>query len=195
MEWIINDDFFQVRKLDKYMEGHNGFIAGGCFKNIFTNKPFKDVDIFFKKKEDFKQAVEIFKKNEYHRVYENKNSECYQKLGSNVKVDLVKGSFGLPEEIIGLFDFTITKFAYFKDEHENGLTYKSKYHPKFFEHLTLKKLVIDDKIPFPLGTFERSYRYKKYGYGMCRETKARLIDSLQGQSTENLSMDLYFGMD
>lgn len=28
------DNFWQIRWLDKYMEGHKGFIAGGCFKNI-----------------------------------------------------------------------------------------------------------------------------------------------------------------
>ena len=26
------DNFWQIRWLDKYMEGHKGFIAGGCFK-------------------------------------------------------------------------------------------------------------------------------------------------------------------
>lgn len=31
------DNFWQIRWLDKYMEGHKGFIAGGCFKNILSN--------------------------------------------------------------------------------------------------------------------------------------------------------------
>ena len=31
----------KVRFLDKYMEGHKGFIAGGCFKNIFNNEKNK----------------------------------------------------------------------------------------------------------------------------------------------------------
>lgn len=30
------DNFWQIRWLDKYMEGHKGFIAGGCFKNILS---------------------------------------------------------------------------------------------------------------------------------------------------------------
>jgi len=32
------DNFWQIRWLDKYMEGHKGFIAGGCFKNILGLK-------------------------------------------------------------------------------------------------------------------------------------------------------------
>ena len=43
----------KVRFLDTYMAGHNGFIAGGCFKNIFNNEKIKDVDIFFESESDF----------------------------------------------------------------------------------------------------------------------------------------------
>lgn len=32
------DNFWQIRWLDKYMEGHKGFIAGGCFKYPFRRK-------------------------------------------------------------------------------------------------------------------------------------------------------------
>ncbi len=41
------DNFWQIRWLDRYMEGHNGFIAGGCFKNILSGERVKDIDIFF----------------------------------------------------------------------------------------------------------------------------------------------------
>lgn len=36
------DNFWQIRWLDKYMEGHKGFIAGGCFKNILSGERVKD---------------------------------------------------------------------------------------------------------------------------------------------------------
>lgn len=35
------DNFWQIRWLDKYMEGHKGFIAGGCFKNILSGEKNK----------------------------------------------------------------------------------------------------------------------------------------------------------
>lgn len=47
------DNFWQIRWLDKYMEGHKGFIAGGCFKNIFSGERVKDIDIFFESESDF----------------------------------------------------------------------------------------------------------------------------------------------
>ena len=42
------DNFGQIRWLDKYMEGHKGFIAGGCFKNILSGERVKDIDIFLR---------------------------------------------------------------------------------------------------------------------------------------------------
>lgn len=50
------DNFWQIRWLDKYMEGHKGFIAGGCFKNILSGERVKDIDIFFESESDFQEA-------------------------------------------------------------------------------------------------------------------------------------------
>lgn len=195
-DYIENDDLFQVRKLDSYMAGHAGYIAGGVFKNIFLREPFKDIDIFFKNETDFKQALDLFSKNEdFVQLYDNNNAVCFKKKNRKVRVDLVKSDFKEPIDMIKSFDFTIAKFAYFKDNSDGGSTYKSIYHPKFFEHLNLKRLVIDDTMRFPVGTFERTYRYKGYGYGMCRESKAKLIQALQGANTTDLATDLYFGID
>ena len=54
------DNFWQIRWLDKYMEGHKGFIAGGCFKNILSGERVKDIDIFFESEDDFQEAVDLF---------------------------------------------------------------------------------------------------------------------------------------
>lgn len=194
--FIENDDIFKVNVLNRYMEHHNGFIAGGVFKNVISGQAFKDVDIFFKSEEDFNKCLSHFDDNDlFIKYYENKNAVCFKNIKNNVKVDLVRGKFGTPKEIISDFDFTVTKFAYFKDVSEDSSTYKCIYHKDYFEHLTLKKLVIDDKLVFPISTFERSYRYMKYGFGLCRESKAKLIESLRDADTSNLSMDLYFGFD
>ena len=99
------DNFWQIRWLDKYMEGHKGFIAGGCFKNILSGEKVKDIDIFFESESDFQEAIDLF-------------------------------------------------------------------------------LVIDENIPFPVSTWERSYKYKGYGYNMCRETKKKLLQALKGVNVE-----------
>lgn len=105
-----------------------------------------------------------------------------------------------------LGNFTVTKMAYYKEpkyeEKEDdyfpfssasivAYEYKLLYHEKFFEHLHMKRLVIDENIPFPVSTWERSYRYKGYGYNMCRETKKKLLQAIKGVNVEEEDVSLY----
>lgn len=57
-EFIIRglENLSKLRILDTYLIGHKGFIAGGCFKNIFNNERTKDIDIFFRNSLDFNSA-------------------------------------------------------------------------------------------------------------------------------------------
>lgn len=66
------DNFWQIRWLDKYMEGHKGFIAGGCFKNILSGERVKDIDIFFESESDFQEAVDLFNDENERCVCENR---------------------------------------------------------------------------------------------------------------------------
>lgn len=196
------DQINKVRFLDLYMAGHSGFIAGGCFKNIFAGEKIKDLDIFFESENEFLSAVSYFKDHAgYVESYENKNTVAFKNKATNIRIELVRSIFGPPEEIISRFDFSITKFAYFKcldvsaQTEESGITYKIIHHIDFFEHLTLKKLVLEKDILFPVSTWERSYRYRGYGFGLCKESKANLLLALQGANPNNLSNELYFGID
>lgn len=200
----LPEQISKVRFLDIYMCGHNGFIAGGCFKNIFQKEKIKDIDIFFETEVDFNQANQYFEEHEdYIFSYENSNTIAHKNIKTNIRIELVRNTYGSPTEILSKFDFSITKFAYCKravggDEFgitDSTIEYYCCYHIDFFEHLTLKKLVLEPTILFPLSTFERSYRYRTYGYGLCRESKQNLLNALQGVDTNNLSNELYFGLD
>lgn len=202
MAYIDKDarELYKIRFLDIYMAGHKGYIAGGCFKNIFQDVRIKDLDIFFESETDFVAANIYFKDNEgYVFSYENKNTIAYKNKKTNIRIELVRSSFGTPGEMLNRFDFSITKFAYFKkvshvDEIES-IEYRCLVHELFFEHLVCKKLVLEKTILFPVSTFERSYRYMRYGFGLCWESKANLLNALQGADTSNLSNELYFGID
>lgn len=61
------DNFWQIRWLDKYMEGHKGFIAGGCFKNILSGERVKDIDIFFESESDFQEAIDSFNDEKHQK--------------------------------------------------------------------------------------------------------------------------------
>lgn len=219
--------------LDEFMTGHKGFICGGCFKNIFNGEKVKDLDIFFKSKRDWEDAVQYFdsmtegykgddkRPATYCFYYENDNVKAYKHIEKRTVIELCNKIYGTAEQILNQFDFTITKFAYYKEEVEDEsgdevnpfddeirtenstkqrkthIEYRIMHDDKFFEHLHMKRLVTDDKIPFPMSTFERTLRYAKYGYFPCKETKMKIVKALCDlpEQQVNASESLYDGMD
>jgi hypothetical protein len=227
------DNYWMLNWLDQFMIGHKGFICGGCFKNIFNKEKVKDLDIFFRSRSDFDDAVNYYDRQtagysedgddkldeddaKYKFLYENDNVKAYIHKETGVRIELCNKIFGTAEDILSQFDFTITKFAYYKEEVEDEtgvevdlfedesrknmnthIEYKVLVHDKFFEHLHVKRLVTDDKILFPMSTFERAFRYARYGYFPCKETKMKIARAIKELSDEQLeiSESLYDGMD
>ena len=182
----------KLRLLDRFMANHSGYIAGGCFKGVFLGEKIKDVDIFFKNEIDARKAGAYFEgSDEYTTAWSNDRVSAFRCKKTGIVVEVIYSFFGQPAEMIANFDFTITKAFYAKNE---AGEYEFFAHERFFEHITNRKLVIDDKIIFPLSTFNRSYRYMKYGFGLCGESKTKLIGALQGFNGANMN-DFYFGID
>jgi hypothetical protein len=135
--------------------------------------------------------------------YENKKVVAFKNETSNISVELIRTVFGTPEQIINNFDFSITKFAYYnelvidEETKEEKIENKLIHHKDYFEHLFFKRLVIDESLPFPIGSFERALRYKGYGYSLCKESKAKLIKAIKTNTVSNddISNSLYDGMD
>lgn len=125
------DNFWMLNWLDYYMTGHKGFIAGGCFKNIFSKEKVKDLDIFFESQADYDDAVRYFdsmtpgyegddkRDEEYIFHYENEKVKAYKNVKTGIRVELCRVLFGTAKEVISKFDFTIAKFAYYKVEVED----------------------------------------------------------------------------
>lgn len=177
-------------------------IAGGCFKNYFSFEKVKDIDIFFETKKDFEAYLSDIKENEdYEQIYENSKAIGFKHLKHHTRIDLVRSIFASPEKIISGFDFTVTKFALFEEE----IVTETKHHKQmsvihvdnYFEHLHLKKLVIDDQIPFPISSFNRMIRYIRYGFIPCNETKQKLIEAIRKISTKDIDVtkELYESFD
>ena len=239
-------NYWNLLWLDDYLTGHKGFICGGCFKNILNKEKVKDLDIFFKTKTDWEDACRYFDEQtpgygfdedilSYENAtwlfhYENSKVKAYKNKETGMVVELCCSIFGTPKEILDNFDFTITKFAYYKEEveDETGAEVSDKEikemielglfteeeakninkpathwenrilcHENFFEHLHMHRLVIDDQILFPMSTLERMFRYVKYGYHPCKETKLKIAKALNemDERTIEVSESLYDGMD
>lgn len=170
-----------------------------------TNSKIKDIDIFFRTKADFDNAVEIFKEkidvepDHWKQGYKSDKVWSVIDLIGKVRLELNRSEFGEPIKILQSFDFTITKFVYYSflnDEEENE--FEVLFQKDYFEHLQTERLVLDNEIPFPVSTFNRSYRYQKYGYGLCRESKIKLLNAIHDLpiiDDEELGLSLYDGKD
>lgn len=209
-ELLLNQpvgNYMAITQLNEFMSGHRGYIAGGVFKNIFKNEKIKDVDVFFEAREDFLEAVDYYKKNEDYSVgYKNDRVESFTHKPSGIVIELIKHKFKKPLSMIKEFDFTISKFVYYKlykedEDGEETVEWKIAFHNRFFEHLMMNRLVIDqpfEEIIFPISSYNRMFKYGQYGYFPCRETKVKVIEALRNLDEfdeEALALGLYFGMD
>lgn len=206
-----------IKQLTNYLECHNGYVAGGVFKNIFLGEPIKDIDIFFRTEADFNEAVSLMGEPDF----QNDRVHVYDVDG--VRVEYIKHIFGEPAEVLKRFDFTISKFAYgfdlIKPETKTSsafddifglLEYNGSeeipfvfFHEQFFEHLALRRLVIESELEWPISTFERVLRYTTYGFKICRGSKIALLESIINfgatggvdNLARELSESLYAGVD
>lgn len=210
MDFIKSEEirnYPQIRFMKEFLIGHPGFIAGGCFKSAFSGEKPHDLDMFFKDMTEYTDAVRYFdgEKDDYERGYQNKNVESFIHKKTGIRIECVKKVFGTLEQIISNFDFTITKFAFYvevepPEDEDDSWHYIDCviYHPNFFEHLLMKRLVVDDKLPYPVSSFHRTYKYAASGFLPCRETKLKLIRALQELpevKDSDLANSFYEGVD
>jgi tRNA nucleotidyltransferase/poly(A) polymerase len=198
--------------------GHKGYVAGGCFKNILKGEKVKDIDIFFETEADYMEADKYFREDgDYKLHYSSKKVRAYKNIETGMVLELIHSRFGKPIDLISDFDFSLTKFVYYREEIEvesddsggffawakalrnveKEIITKITHHKDFFEHLHMNRLVIDNKVKFPANTFERSLKYAKYGYKLCKESKAKLINAIRNNpfKDSDLNQSLYDGMD
>ena len=153
------------------------------------------MNFFFFNEEGFKKAVEVFQ-GKYKKTYENDNCIAFYDKKEKIQIELVRSTFGTPEETMMKFDFTIVKACLYKYKKEEEDVFEFLYHPKFFEHLHCNKLVIDDGMPKPVATFNRVLKYTRYGFGLCRESKIKLVNAIITEGNINdINGELYFGFD
>lgn len=182
------DTLRKLKPLDYLLDGHNGFVAGGCFKDILSGKTAKDIDIFFRSEIDYEAACTHFGAGN-QKTYENENATGFA-LCDGTHIDLCKSAYGTPEEVLSRFDFTVSKFAYFKGA--NTQTYGAICHDLFFTHLESKALYIDDRVDFPISTLSRMFRYTQYGYRPTAQALMRVVCEINKLNEKALELPKTF---
>ena len=88
------ENFYMLNFLDKFMMGHKGYIAGGCFKNIFNGEKIKDIDIYRQLAENVGKTQSQVERNIRHTIevtFYNIRPEMAKKyFGNSVGYNKVK---------------------------------------------------------------------------------------------------------
>jgi hypothetical protein len=148
-----------------------GYIAGGCFKDIFSGKTPKDYDIFFYNEHDYNTTLYCVDNDaKWRKKYSNDKVQAFYN-DDGITIELNHSIFGKPQKVMKEFDFVLDQVSYTESETEGQ--YELIYHKNFFEDLQMKRLTIT-KVSYPLSTFNRALRYTGYGYNLCLDSKIEL---------------------
>lgn len=185
-----------VEILTPIIKDTRGYIAGGVFKDLETSfneninknitathykhKPktpsgrlvkFKDIDVFFRNKEDFEHALNLFKNSKFHFLnFENNNCVSFNTYMKNensstviISVELIRSIFGDPESVIKSFDNSVSQKALIVDDDDNIQIIQSEFYAHDLENNILR-LTDASMIKNSYSLPERIVRYHKYGY-------------------------------
>jgi len=178
----------KLKPLDVYLEGIPGYIAGGCFKDLFLGKEPKDIDIWFPSDYSFLSACNIYAEHGYKIILETPNAIAYNVNGT--RVELIRACFGSLENILAGFTFTVTMFGY------DGA--RCVYSPDFFKHLMFKRLYLGGQPDLCLSSTPATvmrYMLRYYGYGFTAdaETQDKVFMALNGMKGEDISRHFSYG--
>ena len=173
-------DYPQLECLRNFIKSSNEWIAGGCFKDLFLGQKLKDIDMFFATNKARQARTIELALNEYKKT--SQSGECIEMENDLYRIDIAKADYLSLEEVLSQFDFTVTKFG--MRLNEDG-EYEVVFHEDFFQDLTVRRLVCDRDILWPLSTFDRALRYCKYGYEPSEDTERKLVRAMYDHLKEH----------
>lgn len=219
------DERILINSLLPLFDGHSGFIAGGFFKDYFSQKKhIKDIDMFFNSSENFDKAVSSFEKK-YKKKYSTDNSFGFSYrpvsniFSGTVVVDLVQRNFGTPQEIVDSFDFSATRCALiydsdgvssvvnnfdsknysvrvFENVDSSGAVFSLLYHNDFFNDVEKRLIRVKENVDASSVLFERLNRYMNYGYSVVDDSLSESVVKYVCENTNGLkNIDVDFAID
>lgn len=133
------------------------FIAGGALTSVFTGQLINDVDMYFKTKEDFLQAVCQAYDERMWAVAATDRAVTFvyqDKIVQLMHFDF----FDTAEAIFDAFDYTVCMAAYDLDKQE------FVFHEDFMKHSAQRFLRFHSGTRYPYGSLMRVLKYQQRGF-------------------------------
>ncbi len=175
----------KLKLLEAAYSTPGAFAAGGAVTSVFTNSDIKDVDVYFKTREAFENAVAGAYDDGYWCVASSKRAVTFSDNGRIVQF-MHFDFFPTAEDIFKAFDYTVVMGAYDYDSGEFVL------HDDFMKHNAQRFLRFNKGTRFPLASLTRVLKYQQRGYTIgkgdmlkialaCRGVKIESWDDLKDQ--------------
>lgn len=162
----------QIKIAADYFLPKGAMIAGGALTSAFTGQPINDVDIYFKSKEDFINAVANAYDNSMWCVAATDRAITFVQRDKVVQL-MHFDFFETAEAVFDAFDYTIVMAAYDIDKKE------FVFHEDFFKHAAQRFLRFHSGTRYPYGSLMRVLKYQDRGYKIGRSDMLRIGLALQ----------------
>lgn len=152
-------------------------VAGGFIRAHYAGERPNDMDLYFRSERDFEDALSHLKEsNEWEVVAETDRAVTLRNDGKIIQ--LIRFTYGEPEELISEFDFTICAAALeIMDDIETPPEGVEYLHDRFFEDLAGRVLTYTGS-RMPLASLKRVIKYVKRGYHICDENIIKIAESI-----------------
>lgn len=138
---------------------HDGFVAGGAIRSLFTSEHSKDIDIFFPSKNAFDTCCNAFSEGDESPTFTTTETAWTHNDGKTT-YQLICCLFGTPEQVLSSFDFTCCMGAWIPKTNEFEID------ALFLKHCAQHRLVFNPNAKYPVCSLWRSVKFLKRGWVM-----------------------------
>lgn len=140
-----------------YFMPEGAWIAGGALTSVYTGQPINDVDMYFKDRASFEQALQDAYDENLWCVAQTSRAVTFARDHQIIQLMHFRW-FDSPEAIFDSFDFTCCMAAM------DCRTKEIVMHSDFLKHASQRFLKFHAGTAFPYGTVARVLKYQKRGY-------------------------------
>jgi len=172
----------------KYIMDHlvtGSYLAGGSLRTfVDTSETVSDYDLFFKSQAARDRQLEVLKGLGFIVVFQCPRGELTTlTLAKTIKVQLITKRFYTDhKDLLGSFDFNVCKAC---------ITEGVLYFSREFIKGVVKKVLLIDRVEYPVATINRIGKYQAKGYRLTQDNLVNFINLLKANEFNEESLALY----
>lgn len=161
-----------ILKAAQHFTPPGAFIAGGALTSAFTGLGINDIDIYFKNKEAFIEAIQQAYDESLWCVAATDRAVTFVRDNSVIQL-MHFDFFETAEAIFDAFDYTVCMAAYDIDKQDFVM------HEDFMKHAAQRFLRFHSGTRYPYGSLMRVLKYQSRGYTIGKSDLLRIGLCLQ----------------